>query len=1638
MKWMLCVMACLFGVVKGYAAWQQVLRVEQAEVARADTPCATVERAFKAEAAASAVERPYFELYTTLALARALREGAFTWGEASGEPPHGVPVQGWTRLQAKAVLERRLKAGVSKFSQYAATPAAPYLFLAPQAEWTPQSALAVLVQAMGELYGDSKLRRVMMSAAEDAGELTVLGILRLQEIAACSGDAVKREALRTMREERVWPGDVAAGMELQAAEIALPGYMWLDRHAAEAAKPEAALACVQRLMAAAEAATSHTLKVRAQMALNRMRQAQVEFVSVPEVVPIGEAFPLVVRYRNVTELYWSSSDKQRHETFSLPDQVPYVWHTTTLLHPPLKRLAKAGVSEPQESVFRFSGRIREAPEVEVRASFVAASFSFAVIPGAAPMVFVADIKTGAPVVGARVECGEIQAETDALGLAYLPTLPKEEMDKEGKTTFQVSVKEETVQARVWLPEPSQSDEEPAQQMMFLTDRALYRPGERVKFCGVVLLRRHEPERWRVGVKGSGHVRLVGMSPTGEQTLWERDLMVEEQGVFSGETVLPESFSGRLEMRFTPKIQDAQGKDGAEEELAGRGASPQVVAFRAASFRLSFERESLGELPGEMVRCTGKAEDYSAVPLTGAKVRWRCVWQGGEGEVSGETEVDAKGNYVFAFRRLSEPKAVVARVSVRVMCPTGEWLTKEAVYDFPAHGFVLRMEPEAWRVANRQFAVMLSAEREEKGVLRCVCVGAVRDEIEIPFALKRKSGTQGTAALQMASATVQLVLPAGRWRLEAATGTERQSCLVDVLPADGDVSVLGECSGAILRIKDEHQVFRVGGVVEGFAALPGKTPAFLKVTTAAGVRSVQALISPYFSLPVEEDFAPGFGVEVYGLDRGRLRTASVSLRVMPPPELKLTAEHVAKMASPGTPQTWEVTVDDPSAQMVATCYDERLEALQAYPWKTFSQMFSLWPGTLWRARISACFDERSWRREETLPEDICAPDFAQACAEMVCDGAPLMVNAGARMMTKGITGTAASIQAPRQMPAAVRTNFAKTAFWMPIKRVENGRAVFTFTLPDTLTTWRLRVLAFTPDGRSGTLTQTCVVRQEVMVKPFLPRVLRVGDCLEVRAQVVNTTAKARETWVELNRAERRQVLLPPQGTARVAWQIQAPSVPGRQTFEFASPEDTIRLEVPVEDCRVMVEDSVPITVAAKRLAEVVLEEPVPFDQIATHWIHSPGLAVAQALREQIRDWEPIGADGLFQCLAAHLLLVRLTGEKGLMPEMEEALLGKLLALRRGAQWAWMPGGEADTCATAEICLGVARLQRLGLAPKVLADAVMETVQRERKSLPPAVWAYVRSAFRKEWPMDGSGLTDVLLQVKGRQLERLAAVAARELGQIVVAKAGLNKVLAEMTVSEVWGAWWPQERVWFSWWDTPLESHALGVEVLAVNGRAREAALAAQWLLQHRRLNAWGNSRATLAAAYALLLVGGDAVMSSADAKAEPVRMTEKHEPGRRIFRFERETPGLSLGSLSVSYRVPLAAVPESRQVPGGGLSVMRRISSQTPRVGDWVTVTLTIVAAQPMMHIRLRDAFPANTEPEHQIPWWDRSCAGYVVPGDSGVDVYFGRVPRGATTFTYRLKVTHAGRAWAGLASVELLSDEAACAAHTAAYELETH
>ena len=268
------------------------------------------------------------------------------------------------------------------------------------------------------------------------------------------------------------------------------------------------------------------------------------------------------------------------------------------------------------------------------------------------------------------------------------------------------------------------------------------------------------------------------------------------------------------------------------------------------------------------------------------------------------------------------------------------------------------------------------------------------------------------------------------------------------------------------------------------------------------------------------------------------------------DLDVKLATVRDKLSPGAEETWEVTVSDYKkkpleAALLAGMYDASLDEFARNYWS-----FSMSPWGPRSYRFSTCahdftssntsleyfyfaelfnfslpsdapffdfgygYGGRRYRKGGRMVEDVYMCVEESAVPRM--SGAVLQKNSVAADSFIEVEEEAADaletggIAAPKKdepnEPAepTLRENFNETAFFFPQLRTNNdGSATFSFTMPDALTRWRLMLMAYTKDRKTGQNEYTFTSSKPVMIMADMPRYMYDNDELWFVANVINT-------------------------------------------------------------------------------------------------------------------------------------------------------------------------------------------------------------------------------------------------------------------------------------------------------------------------------------------------------------------------------------------------------------------------------------------------------------------------------------------------------------------------------------------------------
>jgi len=141
---------------------------------------------------------------------------------------------------------------------------------------------------------------------------------------------------------------------------------------------------------------------------------------------------------------------------------------------------------------------------------------------------------------------------------------------------------------------------------------------------------------------------------------------------------------------------------------------------------------------------------------------------------------------------------------------------------------------------------------------------------------------------------------------------------------------------------------------------------------------------------------------------------------------------------------------------------------------------------------------------------------------------------------------------------VREDFGATALFAPAVRTgAGGRAVVPFTLPDSLTRYRIMAVAVDGGRSFGSDEASITARLPLMVRPSLPRFLNSGDQAELPVVLQNQTDESFEVSVAMRVTNLALIdaltpTLQPAGDPRGGWRV---TVPANDRVEVRFPATT---------------------------------------------------------------------------------------------------------------------------------------------------------------------------------------------------------------------------------------------------------------------------------------------------------------------------------------------------------------------------------------------------------------------------------------------------------------------------------------------------
>ncbi|RLD49628.1 MAG: hypothetical protein DRI94_10780, partial [Bacteroidetes bacterium] len=184
---------------------------------------------------------------------------------------------------------------------------------------------------------------------------------------------------------------------------------------------------------------------------------------------------------------------------------------------------------------------------------------------------------------------------------------------------------------------------------------------------------------------------------------------------------------------------------------------------------------------------------------------------------------------------------------------------------------------------------------------------------------------------------------------------------------------------------------------------------------------------------------------------------------------------------------------------------------------------------------------------------------------------------------------------------VRTNFNETAFFYPhLKTNEKGEVIINFTVPESLTKWKMMGFATTKDLKYGFINEELVTQKDLMLMPNAPRFFRENDKITFPVKISNISEKDLNGNVKLeffdalsmkpvnilisDEKPEKTFSVKAGGNALVSWKLAIPEGIGALTYKVVAKagnfSDGEQKPLPVLTNRMLVTESLPLPIRGK--------------------------------------------------------------------------------------------------------------------------------------------------------------------------------------------------------------------------------------------------------------------------------------------------------------------------------------------------------------------------------------------------------------------------------------------------------------------------
>lgn len=304
----------------------------------------------------------------------------------------------------------------------------------------------------------------------------------------------------------------------------------------------------------------------------------------------------------------------------------------------------------------------------------------------------------------------------------------------------------------------------------------------------------------------------------------------------------------------------------------------------------------------------------------------------------------------------------------------------------------------------------------------------------------------------------------------------------------------------------------------------------------------------------------------------------------------------------------------------------------------------------------------------------------------------------------------------------------------------------------------------------------------------------------------------------------------------------------------------------------------------------------------------------------------------------------------------------------------------------------------------------------------------------------------LSGEGKELtiygKALGAIILQQAGKVAEARLFMQSLMEYSVVTDEMGRYFDTPKARYSWFSYKIPTEVAAMEAIQrITKDTKAIDEMKRWLLKQKQTQTWETPIATADAVYALMATGAsdllantggvkitlgkDVIRTPADDAIGYIKKTVSGDVMNiKKVRVDKEGTGMGWGAVYAQYLESMDQIGEQEN----GLSVIRQLykgdealnESAPLKVGDKITVRLTVKADRDMDFVQIKDDRAACMEPLQAVSGfrWSNGLGYYQATKDASTQFFIDQMRKGTYVIEYQVYVNRTGEYQAGIATIQ--------------------